>query len=786
MPRAHIWAILALIIAASAAAKPAPALRGYRSWRDAAEAAADIASLSQNDKKDLWKQFKKDQGKSYKDGSSEDQARFNAFAANLDDMAQWNAQPGVRWFKGINEFSDLTFDQFASKMLMSGVSVAEVQARAASGTPFVPPSRRNGRKLAQAVPNEFDWRSSGKVPPPRDQGGCGSCWAFAGVGAMEIKAMIDGVMMSPDQSEQQAVDCVSSVNGYGSQGCNGGYSDEVLRYASKLFETTEKAYPYTSGSTGAATSCKVASTATAPAGSLKLSSFSYVASNPDAIMAALQTGPVITYFNVKSSFYGYTSGIYPASSCTTETINHAMIIVGYNKTAGVGSPDSYWIVRNSWGTWGDGGYIKVQMTNDNIGACRMYTGLMLPAATSTPSVCNCSAGQFCSGGACKACPAGCASCTSATTCMACLPGWTGSNCSTPSCGSSCAGNQYCGVFGGAPACLPCGPNCATCSGSSGCTTCAPGWTGAPACTIPSCGGSCASNQYCSIANNAATCANCPANCISCTSPTTCSKCAPGWKGADCSQPDCGTSCAANQFCTVVNGAPSCAACGANCATCSDANTCKTCLPGWTGAPSCTTPVCTTGFCPSGQYCSTDSGAAACSSCPANCVSCTSPSTCSKCAPGWKGADCSQPDCGTSCAANQFCTVVNGAPSCAACGASCATCSDANTCKTCLPGWTGAPACATPACTTGFCPSGQYCSTDSGAAACSSCPANCLTCTSASQCSLCTTGWTGTTCSTPNTCAAKGASCRNNSQCCSGWCNKKRCDNVKVRGGGKKN
>ncbi len=88
--------------------------------------------------------------------------------------------------------SDLTFDQFASKMLMSGVSVADVQARAASGTPFVPPSRRNGRKLAQAVPNEFDWRSSGKVPPPRDQGGCGR-WERRGRDAQPGNARSEGL-----------------------------------------------------------------------------------------------------------------------------------------------------------------------------------------------------------------------------------------------------------------------------------------------------------------------------------------------------------------------------------------------------------------------------------------------------------------------------------------------------------------------------------------------------------------------------------------------------------------
>ncbi|KAL4434211.1 hypothetical protein ABPG75_000652 [Micractinium tetrahymenae] len=324
---------------------------------------------SPNEKKDLWKQFKKDHGKSYRDGSTEDQNRFNAFAANLDDISRWNAQPGAPYLKGVNAYSDLTFDQFASKMLMSGVSLSEVQSRAASGPQFTPPSRRNGRKLAQTAPDAFDWRTTGKVPPPRDQGGCGSCWAFAATGVLEIKSTIDGVLPSPNQSEQQMVDCVSSANGYRSAGCNGGYSDEALRYASKLFATTETAYPYTSGNTGAATSCKVASTAAAPAGSLKLSGFSYVASSPDAIMQALQAGPLVVYFNVENSFYSYTSGIYQASSCTTNAVNHAMILVGYNKTAGVGSPLSYWIIRNSWGLWGEGGFVKVQMTNDNIGAC---------------------------------------------------------------------------------------------------------------------------------------------------------------------------------------------------------------------------------------------------------------------------------------------------------------------------------------------------------------------------------------------------------------------------------
>ena len=102
--------------------------------------------------------------------------------------------------------------------------------------------------------------------------------------------------------------------------------------------------------TGATCGAPVGSVA--PAGAITVApqpGYATVAANPTAIMNAVSsTGPVVVYFNVQNSFYGYAGGIYQASSCTTETINHAMLLVGYNATAGVGSPDSYWIIRNSW------------------------------------------------------------------------------------------------------------------------------------------------------------------------------------------------------------------------------------------------------------------------------------------------------------------------------------------------------------------------------------------------------------------------------------------------------
>ena len=126
--------------------------------------------------------------------------------------------------------------------------------------------------------------------------------------------------------------------------------DEVFRYVSnRHFATSEAAYPY-KALTGATCGAPVGSVA--PAGAITVApqpGYATVAANPTAIMNAVSsTGPVVVYFNVQNSFYGYAGGIYQASSCTTETINHAMLLVGYNATAGVGSPDSYWIIRNSW------------------------------------------------------------------------------------------------------------------------------------------------------------------------------------------------------------------------------------------------------------------------------------------------------------------------------------------------------------------------------------------------------------------------------------------------------
>lgn len=376
-----IIAITALLLATPAASLPKT--RNYGNRNEAAAAAGELDALMKNDRqlRTLWEAWKAENSKPYVAGTPQDAAKFATWRASLGAVVAHNSNPNAAFFKGLNKFSDLSFNEFKASYLMPDRPATELAARTADIPAFTPPAP--ARKLLQTtVPTEFDWRAKGKVPPPRDQGGCGSCWAFAGIGAIEIKAAIDRVNATPNLSEEQMVDCVNSAAGYWSQGCNGGYSDEVFRYISKSWATTEAAYPYV----GTTSTCLFNAGATPPAGALKLSPQPGVASvtaTPAAIMQAVSsTGPVVSYFNVVDSFYGYTSGVYQASQCTADTYNHAMVIVGYNSTAGVGSPDSYWIIRNSWGTWGDAGYIKVQMTGDSLGACRMYSGLMVALTTS--------------------------------------------------------------------------------------------------------------------------------------------------------------------------------------------------------------------------------------------------------------------------------------------------------------------------------------------------------------------------------------------------------------------
>ncbi|KAJ1703389.1 hypothetical protein LUZ63_003168 [Rhynchospora breviuscula] len=169
---------------------------------------------------------------------TEKQHRFEVFKTNFQFIESMNKQPGLMYTVGLNEFADLTNEEFVTKYV--GFKSPSTPKKA---TPF---------KYANltTAPTCVDWRSSGAVTPVKNQGNCGSCWSFSATGAMEgINKIKTGTLLS--LSEQELVDCDTSCSG-----CNGGYMDYAFQWVILNGGiTTETDYPYTSGSTGTAGSC---------------------------------------------------------------------------------------------------------------------------------------------------------------------------------------------------------------------------------------------------------------------------------------------------------------------------------------------------------------------------------------------------------------------------------------------------------------------------------------------------------------------------------------------------
>ncbi|KAJ9533329.1 hypothetical protein QJQ45_026433 [Haematococcus lacustris] len=308
----------------------------------------------------MWTDWKQVFGRRYT--SAKETQAFSNFRANMVQVLRVNLDhTRPDWASG-NQFSDLSFSDMLSQVLMNSTGLGPADTLPAQGS-----GPRPGRNL-QVLPDSVDWRALGKVTSVKDQGNCGACWAYAAAAAIESAYLIARPSVSAadvDMSEQQLVSCVNVANGnWTSRGCDGGWSDEAINYSVSAPLLTEARYPNTPG----APRCRANLVRTSPAGTfvrLATGASRVPPGSELSLMQAVALQPVVVYFSVSPEFVFHAGGLYTGGGCTN-LVNHAMLLVGYN----VSGPQPYWIVKNSWGdTWGRDGYSLIAMAGDGPGVC---------------------------------------------------------------------------------------------------------------------------------------------------------------------------------------------------------------------------------------------------------------------------------------------------------------------------------------------------------------------------------------------------------------------------------
>jgi len=301
-------------------------------------------------------------GKVY-DSVPEFEHAIGNFQASIARVAANNKRTGGTFY-GLTKFSDLSPAEFKDTYLRcgSGQRHRHGHTRSSSAPVMEPFDTTN-------VPTTFDWRdhTPSVVTAVKDQGQCGSCWAFSATENIESMSALVGNPLT-ELAPEQIVDC-DTVD----QGCNGGDTPTAFQYVQQAGGLdTEASYPYTAGDSGSGGTCAF-NQANVKA---QIDGFAWVinecttgACNSQS-MSQVQSGlPLIGPFSIcvfAEPWQDYSGGIFNDATCSWDaaSLDHCVQMIGYDNA------NKYWIIRNSWNSdWGENGYIYVSTAEANGNLC---------------------------------------------------------------------------------------------------------------------------------------------------------------------------------------------------------------------------------------------------------------------------------------------------------------------------------------------------------------------------------------------------------------------------------
>ncbi|KAL4023980.1 hypothetical protein IC575_017750 [Cucumis melo] len=278
--------------------------------------------------------------------------RFKVFKDNAKHVFKKNHM-GRSLKLQLNQFADMSDDEFSSIHGSNITYYKNLHAKTGHVGGFM-------YEHAKEIPSSIDWRKKGAVNAIKNQGGCGSCWAFAAVAAVEsIHQIKTNELVS--LSEQEVVDC-----DYRDGGCRGGHYNSAFEFMMENGGiTVEDNYPYYEGDGY----CRRRGGYNER---VKIDGYENVPRNNEhALMKAVAHQPVaVAIASSGSDFRFYGQGMFTEQDFCGYNIDHTVVVVGYGSDEEDGD---YWIIRNQYGTqWGMNGYMKMQRGARNPqGVCGM-------------------------------------------------------------------------------------------------------------------------------------------------------------------------------------------------------------------------------------------------------------------------------------------------------------------------------------------------------------------------------------------------------------------------------